>query len=107
MGRRRDGTAPTLAAELTLVLSMYTEDVLADIAREPGRHEAFRFFRAGVPMYPAWTKRRPYLPASFRTPLREGATGPAVDDGDGDYDNSDPCLQRSRSGPSWTTPCGP
>jgi len=89
MGRRRDGTAPALAAELTLVLSMNMEDVLVDIAREPGRHEAFRFFQVGVPIYPVWTERRPYLPAPFRTPWREGAAGPAVDDGDGDDDDDD------------------
>ena len=76
---------------LTLVPSTDTGDVLAGVEREPGRHETFRFFRAGVPVYPAWTERRPYLHHGGGAFLhhfgRRGGRGPTVDDGDGDDDN--------------------
>lgn len=78
---------------LTLVPSMDMGDVLAGVKRERGRHETFRFFQAGVPVYPAWTERRPYLHhgggAFLRHFGRSRGRGPAVDDGDGDDDNGD------------------
>uniref|UniRef100_A0A6U5EGN9 Uncharacterized protein n=1 Tax=Corethron hystrix TaxID=216773 RepID=A0A6U5EGN9_9STRA len=36
-------------------------DVLEDVERPPENRETFRLFGAGVPIYPSWTVKRPYL----------------------------------------------